>query len=387
MASHSPSTYPSVREQLVHESIAMAQYALASGKQVSAAAAATLEQARTAPSDPSADVAAIVKVHDQLSKLVAPATPRALLLMGPDHVAGGLRSMLGPVGLVRRMMVAAVISMVVFMGVSLSPYTNEPITISAGQGVELFLVELYWLAAAAMGASFAMLMKVSSYVVNRNYDPKYEPGYWIKFFLGIMAGFILVTLVPTAKGASADLTQATIALLGGFSASAVFRILTRLVEAVESIFRGDAKNEITRRENDARSRASDETSKVRMGYAAQLVALQREVSTGADAQALTARLREMLTGLVPESALEPVETPPAVSDEAAPAGDHRPPRRERGIRSHRARARGEAAGSGCRITATAVSRRDAEARRRASSPRLRVFCVMPADRHAIQSLY
>jgi hypothetical protein len=322
MASHSPSTYPSVREQLVHESIAMAQYALASGKQVSAAAAITLEQARRAPSDPAADIAAIVKVHDQLSKLVAPATPRALLLMGPDHVAAtGLRSMLGPVGLVRRMMIAAVISMVVFIAASLSEYTNEPVSISASTGIPLFLGELYWLAAAAMGASFAMLMQVSQYVVNRNYDPKYEPSYWIKFFLGIMAGFILVTLVPTAKGTSADLAQATIALLGGFSASAVFRILTRLVDAVESIVRGDTKDEITRREADARSRATDETSKVRMGYAAQLVRLQQEVSTGADPEALTARLREMLTGLVPESAMDPVETPPpAVSDEAVPVG-------------------------------------------------------------------
>src|SRR5215218_3441710 len=151
-----------------------------------------------------------------------------------------------------------------------------------------------------MGASFAMLMQVSGYVVKRNYDPKYEPSYWIKFFLGIMAGFILVTLVPVdgVKDKTLSLAQPTIAMLGGFSASAVFRILTRLVEAVESLFRGDAKEEISRRESDARSRATEETSQVRMGLAAQVVRLQQEVSTGADPAALTARLREILATLV-----------------------------------------------------------------------------------------
>src|SRR5215218_5972866 len=155
-----------------------------------------------------------------------------------------------------------------------------------------------------MGASFAMLMQVSGYVVKRNYDPKYEPSYWIKFFLGIMAGFILVTLVPVdgVQDKTLSLAQPTVAMLGGFSASAVFRILTRLVEAVESLFRGDTKDQIDRR-------VSEETSQARIGFAAQVVRLQQEVSTGADPAALTARLREMLGALVPESGLEPVEQP------------------------------------------------------------------------------
>ena len=289
-----------VRDQLVQESIAMAQYALASGKQITSAAAATLEQARVAPAGTLTDIAAITRVHDQLSKLVAPATPRALMLMGSEH-GTGLRAMLGPVGLVRRMMVAAITSMLVFIAVSLTPYVNVNQTVQSSSGLPLLATELFWLSAAAMGASFAMLMQVSSYVVKRNYDPRYEPSYWIKFFLGVMAGFILVSLVPFDAGnaASLSLAQPTFAMLGGFSASAVFRILTRLVEAVESVFRGDVKEEIARRENEALSKASEETSQVRMGLAAQVVQLQQDVSSGADAAALTTRLREILGTLMP----------------------------------------------------------------------------------------
>jgi hypothetical protein len=318
MASHSLPASLGVREQLLHESLAMAQYALASGMNVSPAAVATLEQARAAASG---DVPAIVKVHDQLSKQVAPATPRALLLLGPDHSAGGgLKAMLGSVGLVRRMMIAAIVSMVVYIGTGLTPYVNASVrTVQNSEGLPLLVNELAWLAAAAMGASFAILMQVSGYVVKRNYDPRYEPSYWIKFFLGVMAGFILVQLVPLAEktGTDPNLSQLMVALLGGFSASAVFRILTRMVEAIESVFRGDPREEITRRENDARSRASSETSQAKMALAAQVVRLQQEVSTGADPAALTARLQEILTALVPDAAPEPAEAPTPAS---APEG-------------------------------------------------------------------
>jgi hypothetical protein len=301
-----------LREQLVHESLAMAQYALASGMRVPPAAAVTLEQARA--SADGASVAAMVRVHDQLSKLVAPATPRALLLLGPDHGrASTWKSMMGSVPLVRRVMFAALVSMVVYMVVGLSPQVNEHIrTVQNSSGLLLLLNELAWLSAAAMGASFAVLMQVSGYVVKRNYDPRYEPSYWIKFFLGVMAGFILVQLMPVPKlaGTSGDVSQLMLALLGGFSASAVFRILTRLVEAVESIFRGDAKDEITRRENDARARASEETAQARIGLAGQIVLLQQEVSAGADPAKLNARLQEILGGLVPDAAAQREPTPP-----------------------------------------------------------------------------
>lgn len=321
MASKPTPAPVTLREQLVHESVAMAQYALASGMRIPPAAAATLEQARTAPHGAGPDVAAIVKVHDQLSKVVAPATPRALLLMGPDHGGGGTwKSMMGSVALVRRVMVAAIASMVMYIVVGLSPLVTAQIqTVQSSSGIPLLLNELAWLASAAMGASFAVLMQVSGYVVKRNYDPRYESSYWIKFFLGVMSGFILVQLMPIAKlaGTNGELSQLMLALIGGFSASAVFRILTRLVDAVESVFRGDTKDEIARRESDARARASEETSQARIGLAGQIVRLQQEVSAGADPARLSARLQEILAGLVPDSATEaPPPAPPA--PESAP---------------------------------------------------------------------
>ncbi|HKP75661.1 MAG TPA: hypothetical protein VJT67_08975, partial [Longimicrobiaceae bacterium] len=179
------------------------------------------------------------------------------------------------------------------------------VTVQSASGLKLLLNELAWLSSAAMGASFAMLMQVSGYVVKRNYDPRYESSYWIKFFLGVMAGFILVQVLPggslTGGGTDPNVPQLLFALLGGFAASAVFRILNRLVDAVESVFRGDVKEQITRAEEAARSRSADEAQQVRVSLAAEAVKLQQEIASGASPEQLTQRLQAIVGSVLPET--------------------------------------------------------------------------------------
>lgn len=67
------------------------------------------------------------------------------------------------------------------------------------------------------------------------FDPKYEPSYWIRLLVGIMAGLILASLIPVDPDALNGLGHPTLSLLGGFSASLVYRILNLLVSFVEDI--------------------------------------------------------------------------------------------------------------------------------------------------------
>jgi hypothetical protein len=309
MSTHSPTA--GVREQIVHECAAMARYALASGLRLSPLTTSAIEAAVAAPRGTHDDVATLTRVHEQLAKLVHPATPRALLLMGDEHGTAQRFPMLGAVGLVRRLMAAAVVAMVVFIAASLTPYTNGDNTvIQNSTGFPLLVVELFWLSAAAMGASFGLLLKVSRYVAARNYDPKYESAYWIKFFLGVMAGFILVAVLPVheVQGSSIELAHPALAMIGGFGAEAVYRILTRLVEMVEGVFKGDPKEEAAQR--GAVTRAQEETAQTRLALAGQVVALQQALASGASAEEVTTKLGEMVHALVPGSA--PVDDAPAV---------------------------------------------------------------------------
>jgi hypothetical protein len=319
----------SMREQLLHESVEMIRFAFARGGSVPTSVVNVVEQYQSHPAEsPPLDPSALVQAHGRLAKLVAPATPMGVVLMsGASHP--GRWGFLGPVPLVRRLMKTAIGCVVVFILLSLTQLVDgTDIDIVHSNGLQLLVNELFWLSAAGIGASFAMLFQVNDYIVRCSYDPKHEPSYWVKFFLGVMAGFILVTLVPLPEPAGEEaargmlLAKPTIAMLGGYSASAVYRILTRLVEAVESIFRGNAKDAIAEREQAAVARASEEASIARVRVAAKLVALQQQIATGGSGEEVTAKIREIVSSLTPEAGESDAIAPPAAHPEPAAAAPH-----------------------------------------------------------------
>jgi len=317
----------SMREQLLHESIEMIRYAFAKGKGVPTAVVDVVEQYQSQSQRPGAkplDPTALVQAHGRLAKLVAPATPMGIVLL--SGASGGDRwSFLGPVPLVRRLMKTALACVAAFMLLSLTKLVNgTDIDVLHSRGVELLVNELFWLSAAGIGASFTMLFQVNEYIARSNYDPKYEPSYWIKFFLGVMAGFILVTLLPLPESTAAEgagtlsLMKPTLAMLGGYSASAVYRILTRLVEAIESLFRGNTRDIIAEREQAVVARAAEESSSARVRLAARLVSLQQVAAAGGSGDDLAARIHEIITSLTPEAGESETLAPPTPDASAAP---------------------------------------------------------------------
>lgn len=307
MASKSSPTPFALRQQMLDECVAMARYALASGMPVTPSMAESIDSAAANLNEPST-LAQLVKAHGQLSRLVAPATPRALLAMGAEH-GGNRMAWLGAVGLVQRLMFAAVTSVLIFFTLSATRWTSGHVRISFenSSGWVMLANQLFWMSAAGIGASFAMLMQVNGYIVRRTYDPKYEPTYWIKFILGVMAGYILVALIPisaseSSAGGAASLTLPTLAMLGGFSASAVYRILAKLVESLEAVFRSSPAEEMAARERAAQSRATEEVSQARLKIAGQIVALQQQLTSGKDPAEVAEALRTMFTTLIPATA-------------------------------------------------------------------------------------
>jgi hypothetical protein len=296
----------SLRDQLLREAVEMIRYAFASGKSVPTSLVDTVEQYESHPRDvPLLAPAPLVQAHTRLARIVAPATPRGIVLLAGEHSTGRL-SFLGPVVLVRQLMAVAIVCVAAFVLISLFHATgSRGVTVINTWGWKLLVNELWWLTAAGLGASFAILFQVNEYIRRSSYDPKYAPTYWVKFLLGVMAGYILVALLPfnlRSQGVGANLMQPALAMLGGYSASAVYRILTRLVEAVESIFRGNAREMIAEREEAATARASEEASRARVRQAARLVDVLGQLSAGATPDEVAATLRQIVASLAPEGA-------------------------------------------------------------------------------------
>jgi hypothetical protein len=342
---------PSLKEQLVRESCSMARRLVTNGVRVPPGLVQAADQFEAALAQRKPiDMVVLAGTLERLARLVAPAKPGTLYLLDVNyHQRGIAGSSLGPVKLVRDLVRVAMVCVGVFIVLSVIALVDahaavdvwgvEPDGGAAQAGavarddhlllvVKIILERVFWLAAAGIGASFAMLFQLNDQIVNRTFDPDENAAYWVKFFLGLVAGFILVALVPidTASGAegSANGAQAlgppTIALLGGFSASAVYRILTRMVEALESIFSGGAKEQVAAAEKAASMRASEESTQGRMAVAGQLVEVQQKLAAGMPSREAAQQLQQVVAALVP-SAFEVAGGPAPAGAGAAPAAE------------------------------------------------------------------
>lgn len=285
----------SLYRQLAEECMAMAKHAYSSGLKVPGEIADTLEALDKTDKTPS--MRDLNFAHGKLSRMVTPAKPRSILLLAKEKDKKHWFSFLGALPLTRQLMLAALICLVCFILLSLSPeIDNKPETwnLFSSQGIPLLFRLLFLIFASGLGASFAALFRVNTYIVNGTYDPKYESSYWIRFSLGIIAGMILATLIPIEQSVEADFGKPLLAMLGGFSAEAVYRILARLVETLNSLIAGDRKDQLAATQREMAARGAEEESKTKFKLASDLMKIHGDINTDTN----TDDLKKKISGLV-----------------------------------------------------------------------------------------
>lgn len=113
------------------------------------------------------------------------------------------------------------------------------------------LENIQYVVLALLGAVFSIMYKANLYVVTGTFDKKYVPSYWSQLIMGVIAGYFLANFIPddgVIYNNLKEYSKPTLAVLGGFSAELVYRILNRLVDALQSIFKGtEQKSELTTR--------------------------------------------------------------------------------------------------------------------------------------------
>jgi len=164
----------------------------------------------------------------------------------------------------------------------------------------LFCVILFLLSTAGLGASFSALFTANRYIQEGTYDPIYETSYWTRFVLGLIAGLIMSQLVPisadAAKTGHPDMTilsKPVLALLGGFSVSLVYRVLTQLLTAVETVLRGDPRELQKAQEQLDRARATQTENSNRLQLLGKLSALRQNLQSNMDPQAFLVELERL----------------------------------------------------------------------------------------------
>ncbi|MFV8754993.1 hypothetical protein ACNOYE_30965 [Nannocystaceae bacterium ST9] len=254
----------SISEHLVGEIEAMIIYLSGSGSPLPSGALVVLAriEAGEQPGLPE-----IGQAHAALAEAVAPALPRTLVLLSehrpPEAKRSGLavRSMFA-LPLTYKFIVISLIALAVVVVLSaVGAESTQPDPSLPWAGVPMIhglLIGLYIVATACLGGAFNILWTANSYVTRGTYDPRHDASYLIRFVMGIISG-VLLAGICREQLSSDDLDKFPIgllALVGGFSASLLYRFLQRSVTAVESLLNGDMRDAITQAQEQARAKAS-----------------------------------------------------------------------------------------------------------------------------------
>lgn len=302
-----------LREQLLKECDAMARYAFGSGLVISQSVITLLRTCKLNKNDSTSDdlhnkldaskppLKSIIMLHTALNRLVSPAKPRTLLLISEQSQKGRWWGFLGPVPIIRSLILVAFLFLVAWIGFSLSPNVDGQIDWTSGQGIKLLLDELFIFCAAGIGATFSQLFQVNRFVVRGTYDPIYDSSYWTRIVLGIVAGVILALLIPLDQsGPLKELTKPTLSMLGGFSVTVVYHILTRLIAAVESLVKGDAQSIIEAQVQTAKAESELSQVEDRTKMAAGLMQIKNLINSGAAPESIKKYIGTYLEQLIPQ---------------------------------------------------------------------------------------
>ncbi|MBV9944570.1 MAG: hypothetical protein JO262_20770 [Solirubrobacterales bacterium] len=255
-------------------------------------------------SAPPARLDELGRAHAALARLVEPATPRGILLLTRGRQFGRLK-WLGPVRLIRQMLVVVIVMLIAFVLLALSPDIHASSgDIFRDSGSELLVNELFYLTAGGLGAAFYALFTAYQYIAAGTYDTTYESSYWIRYILGLIAGVVLPSLVPVSSGnSSAPVTRPLLALLGGFSAAVLYRILQRLVQMVEALAEGDSKPVEQARTEAVTARAVAHLGEERLALVGELVHLRDGLKSDEPTEQAQATVEKLLAGLAPHGNL------------------------------------------------------------------------------------
>jgi hypothetical protein len=226
------------------------------------------------------DLRGLVRIHGILAEIVAPATPRSIrVTAGADTLRGAIRK----IPLIGHMLTLSIFFLITYILVSVF----GPI-LAAQEPWPAVAHFLTLLSGAGLGATFWALFTAHRYVVAGTYDPRYTIVYWTRLCLGLISGVILGAFVFTRFPDSALhdgsgvvlLSSSLAALLGGYSADAVNRILHRLVETLVTLVRGDGAEIQAARERELSTEHHQRLTASRTQTAIHLLSIREMLAEG-----------------------------------------------------------------------------------------------------------
>ncbi|WP_444995366.1 hypothetical protein [Aliikangiella sp. IMCC44359] len=297
-----------ITSELVKQCKAMIQYSLSNGLEVEPTIVDNLCRLLNQDNDNISgedEIKELTSVHQKLSRIVYPATPRTITLLDNERSRQPLFYFLGPVPLIRQLSITSLVFLILLILTSLHASVNTDnirLGLLNSANSTLFLNQLFLLCSAGLGASFSALFLANTYVSKTTYDPRYNSSYWSGMILGIIAGIILVELLPPSffeEGAMKNFGKPTIAMLGGFSSKVVYRLLQRLVDALETLVKGKNNSDTEYQKQILQAQTSEQKKQANAETASRIVSILGHLDN-LDNQAIKQQLGDLAEELLPK---------------------------------------------------------------------------------------
>lgn len=185
----------------------------------------------------SGKVSDLINVYRNLSDVIRPATAASIIYI---QSASNKRHFISPFAIVNDLVILGLLSIAVFIGVSVSPYVNED-DLSKGvlhnSGFELLHSLLFICATSCLGAIFStsiqVVKKLSTYTLTLN-DTHYFKSLLV---IGMMSGLIMSEFlgIDSTPQAGVISSKMMMALLGGTASEVLYIILNMLMTKIRNM--------------------------------------------------------------------------------------------------------------------------------------------------------
>ena len=309
-------TETALTKQVYSECKVMFDHAMKNGKHLDPAHVKILDKDVSEVNTPQ-----LIPTYNYLVDVVKPASPGTLVLFEKNRNSKSPLRHFGPLPIVRNFMLVTILSLLALILTSLSKNVNAvTIQLSMLQGDGWDQVErlAFLLSAASVGASFYALFKMNTYINEGTFDTKYSSTYWGRFVLGLVAGILLSELLvafidpvdvspETAVSETNPITSTgyllkpVLAILGGFSSNLVWRVLNRLIESIESLFKGSTEALVKQNQQQAQLEQKANEEKIRNNTARNLIALKKRLIDGGASDEILGHVDEAMSQVVSSS--------------------------------------------------------------------------------------
>ncbi len=220
-----------------------------------------------------------IEVHSKLSKIIAPLTATSLSSTQPGFLTYNH---------VLKFIIISTIFSLIFMILFL--FLSDIVKIETKYRSLLIYGQV--IVAAWLGSGVYCLWTARRYLIDRTFEPRYNPTYVMRLILGIALGTILglfgENMIDGKGEILTKLGQVVLAIVGGFSSDAVARILERIADTLQALVRGSNKDEIEKESDRAKSEEKNKALnlllelKNKVSKAAMTEAEQKEIMNSID---------------------------------------------------------------------------------------------------------